>query len=197
MIPILILAGGTSSRMGGVDKLFEHVDGVRLLSLQIDRACQFGGLVYVALPSKDHPRLSLLEGTRALPLFVSSAAEGMGGTLRGAVPQLPECTAFMVLLADLAALEVADLATVIKAHRDSPDALIWRGTTAEGRAGHPIIFDASLRPEFEKLSGDNGGNRIVRSHSDRTCFVSLPDDHARLDLDTPDDWAQWRARTGR
>ena len=104
MIPVLILAAGASSRMGGRDKLMEDVGGVPLLRRQIDIAAGVGA-VYVALPAADHPRMAALVGTRASPLIAQNAADGMGATLRDAVAQLPVCGAFMVLLGDLISLE--------------------------------------------------------------------------------------------
>ncbi len=89
-----------------------------------------------------------------------------------------------------------DLRTVILAGADDSHHLIWRGATVDGRPGHPILFDGSLRGHFASLSGDTGGQSIVAQHKARTCLVPLPGEHALCDLDTPEDWARWRDRTG-
>ena len=99
------------------------------------------------------------------------------------------------MLCDLPALRDADLATLIHATRDHPDSLIWRGTTQSGKAGHPIVFAASLFAALMALTGDDGARQIIRTlPRDRITPVRLTDDHALLDLDTPEDWAAWRAR---
>jgi CTP:molybdopterin cytidylyltransferase MocA len=46
------------------------------------------------------------------------------------------------------------------------------------------------------LQGDDGGRAIMIAHRDQTHLVPLPGDHATRDLDTPEDWAAWRAETG-
>ncbi|MFT4701732.1 MAG: molybdenum cofactor cytidylyltransferase [Yoonia sp.] len=194
-LPILILAAGQSSRMRGVDKLLENIDGVALLRRQINITSAVGGPVFVALPDPAHPRTTQLTGTNALPIFVPNASEGLGVTLREAVAALPTCPAFMVVLADLAALEGSDLATILNARENNPNYLIWRGATEVGKPGHPIIFDASLRPAFANLAGDTGGAAILKSQKDQTCLVPIPGHRALLDLDTPEDWARWRAET--
>ena len=74
----------------------------------------------------------------------------------------------------------------------APETLILRGTDTKGTRGHPIVFDACLRPEFADLTGDSGGADILRRHKDRIEYVRLPADHATLDLDTPEDWAAYR-----
>lgn len=194
-LPILILAAGQSSRMRGVDKLMEHIDDVALLRRQINIASAVSGSVFVALPDPTHPRTNNLAGTNALPIFVPNASEGLGVTLREAVAALPSCTAFMVVLADLAALEASDLQAILDARANNPNYLIWRGATDVGKSGHPIVFDASLRPAFANLAGDTGGAAILKAQKDQTCLVPLPDHRALLDLDTPEDWARWRAET--
>ncbi len=196
MIPILILAAGRSARMGGRDKLLEDVGGMPLLRRQALRAHATGQPVFVALPTNDPARLAALEGLDVTALPVSSSDEGLSGTLRGAVAQLPTAPAFMTFLADLVALETDDLQVVTNARESHPGFLIWRGATEDGKPGHPIIFDASLRPAFNALQGDSGGEAIVKAHKDQTCLAPLPGQRARLDLDTPEDWAAWRESSG-
>ena len=193
MIPILILAAGQSTRMGGRDKLLEDVGGVPLLYRQVQRASETGHPVFVALPMDAKARIKAIEGLDATIITVPDAAEGMSGTLRGAVPQLPQADAFMVTLGDLVALETSDMAAVLAARATHPDHLVWRGATADGKPGHPIIFDDALRSGFKNLKGDDGAAGIIAPVRDRTHLVRLPGHRARFDLDTPQDWDRWRA----
>ena len=186
MIPVLILAAGRSHRMRGADKLMEDVGGRTLLRRQIDIASPIGP-VFVALPQADHPRLTALVGTKAAALVVPQSAEGMGATLRGAVPHLPDGP-FMLLLGDLIELYTSDLRDVFYAMHEHKDHLIWRVATPDGKAGHPVIFAESLRGEFARLNGDEG----VKSHHDKTFLHRFNDNRARQDLDTPEDFDAWR-----
>lgn len=191
-VPILILAAGQSSRMRGIDKLLEQIDGTALLRRQILAATSLNAVVFVALPSKDHPRHRCLGGTAAQPIIIPQADQGLGITLRHAVAALPPCPAFMVVLADLVDLTASDFQSLLTARSTNPAYKIWRGANAAGQAGHPIIFDQSLRPAFAALTGDTGGAAIITAHQRQTCLVPLPKTHATQDLDTPEDWAQWR-----
>ena len=186
MTPVLILAAGQSRRMRGTDKLMQDVGGRTLLRRQIDIASPIGP-VFVALPASDHPRLTALVGTKAAALDVPQSAGGIGGTLRGAVPHLPEGP-FMLLLADLICLNNSDLQDVIQAMNEHRDHLIWRGATPDGKAVHPVIFAESLRGEFAQLEGDEG----FKSHRDKTYLHRFNDNRARQDLDTPEDFDAWR-----
>lgn len=193
MMPILLLAAGSSSRMRGADKLLQKIDNVPLLYRQTQMALRVSDDVRVALPPRPHPRYGVLKGLPVRLVEVTEAAEGLGASLRTVMATLDDATHAMVLLADLPDITDEDLRTIIRATRTEPDALIWRGATADGQGGHPMIFESSLFQEFARLKGDTGGQDIVRSAGNRVCLVPLPGNRALLDLDTPEDWAAWRA----
>ena len=194
-LPIVILAAGASSRMRGRDKLLEEVDGAPLLRRQAQMARRAtSGTVLVTLPEPPHPRHDALAGCDVVRVAVPDAALGISASLRrglGAVPA--EADAVMILLADLPDLTEADLCRLCAAVRASPDSLIWRGATETGLPGHPIVFARPLFDELHALSGDSGGAEVVARHRDRMHLVPLPGNRARADLDTPEDWASWRA----
>ncbi|MFG6567241.1 NTP transferase domain-containing protein [Sulfitobacter sp. 1A13679] len=192
-LPVILLAAGASTRMRGRDKLMEDIGGEPLLRRRA-RLAQGIGPVTVALPPAPHPRYRALSGLDITPLPVPEAAEGMGASLRRAFAALPlDTPAAMVLLADMPALEASDLARLAAAVDLTGETLIWRATTADGKPGHPIVFAAALFDQLKQLRGDDGGRAVVRAAADRMQLVPLPGQRARRDLDTPEDWAAWRA----
>ena len=194
MMPILILAAGASSRMGGADKLLLDVDGEPLVRRQARMALSVSDDVRIALPPRPHPRYDALDSLKVQTIEVADAGEGMNASLRALFATLEaDKTHAMLLLADLPDLTADDLRTVIAASDAHPTALIWRGATAQGTGGHPMIFAAALFDEFQHLSGDGGGQPIVAKAGDAVHLVPLKGNRARHDLDTPEDWAAWRA----
>ncbi len=190
-IPIILLAAGQSSRMGGVDKLLQPIDGVPLLRRSAQRAMAVAPVI-VALPPKPHPRYSALDGLDLIKTEVKNASEGMNASLRRAMECVPDTAqAVMVLLADLPDLTSNDLNSVMMARDDHPENLIWRGATQTGKPGHPVIFDRALFAELSNLSGDEGAKPVVRKHQHKVHTQYLPDRNALMDLDTPEDWAAW------
>lgn len=194
-MPILLLAAGQSSRMRGIDKLLQDVEGKPLIRRQADIArAVTSGPVIVALPSEPHPRYHALVGADVVTLPVPAASEGMNASLRTGFAALPpDADAAMLLLCDLPELTRADLARIAMAHDPDSDILIWRGTTQGGRPGHPIIFSRKLFDLFSTLTGDGGGREVVKAAAPHIAHIPLPGNRARLDLDTPEDWADWRA----
>ncbi|MEY8838401.1 NTP transferase domain-containing protein [Cribrihabitans sp. XS_ASV171] len=191
-IPIILLAAGRSSRMGGADKLLQDIDGVPLLR----RAALIAlgaGPVRVAVPPLPHPRYAALAGLEVGIVPVPDADEGMNASLRRAIADLPRDTqAAMVLLADLPDLTTEDLTTVMHAVDPGSATRIWRGATEEGAPGHPVVFHSALFPELLALEGDSGAQSVVTRNADAMQLINLPGQRARLDLDTPEAWANWR-----
>jgi CTP:molybdopterin cytidylyltransferase MocA len=192
-LPIIILAAGASSRMRGADKLLEDVDGVPLIRRQVQIALQVSDDIYVAVPPKPHLRHQALDGSNVSRVEVIDAAEGMSASMRAGFAALKTgTTRAMLLLGDLPEITANDLRQVIDTMHKNPTKRIWRGATEDGAPGHPIIFDHALFADIAMLSGDAGGQSIIQANRDHVQLVPLPDQRARMDLDTPEDWALWR-----
>lgn len=199
MIPTLLLAAGQSRRMGGRDKLLEQVDGVPLVLRQARMVANLRAPAFVTLPAPDHPRAHLLrqDGPPELELvWVPDAVEGLSRSLRAGLAALPDtATDVLILLADLPEIEESDLRALLNARRARPDADVWRAVTEDGAPGHPLILSSRLFPDLAALEGDSGAGGVIRAahKADRVEPVPLPGQRALTDLDTPADWAAWRA----
>ncbi|MCE8006446.1 nucleotidyltransferase family protein [Aestuariivita sp.] len=191
--PVIVLAAGASSRMGGIDKLLQQVDGRPLVRRQVDMARAVADEVLVALPPRPHPRYAVLEDADVTRIEVTDASEGMNASLRAAFAALPDtASAAMLLLGDLPDVTEEDLNTVLEAVDLTSETLIWRGMTQDGKPGHPVVFRNTLFPRFAELTGDSGGQSVVAAAQGRITLIALPGTRARADLDTPRDWDRWR-----
>lgn len=189
-IAILLLAAGSSSRMGGRDKLLEKVDGQPLLQMICTRALDSGLPVFVTLPAPDHPRAQLVAG--CTPVWVPDAAEGMAASVRRGIGSLPDTTrAVMILPSDMPDLQTEDFCIIANALGD--EIRIIRGATDDGRPGHPVLFPKAHFADLQKATGDEGGRSIIKAHKDLVTLVRLDGVRALTDLDTPEAWATWRA----
>ena len=67
----------------------------------------------------------------------------------------------------------------------------------DGRGGHPLVFAASLRPELEAISEETEGIReVFRVHRTHVNEVVMGDPIVCLDLNTPDEYEEAKARYG-
>ena len=187
---ILILAAGASSRMRGRDKLLEEIDGAPLVLRAARAACAVSGEVLIALPAGDRSRSAWLTD---LPLTRLRVAERAMSASISAGAAAARADALLIHLADMPEIGAAALESLCDAWR-AGNGSILRATTADGQPGHPVIFGRELFPRLRALSGDEGARDLLRSAKVETCI--LPGQAAITDLDTPEDWAAWRARTG-
>lgn len=190
---ILILAAGTSSRMRGSDKLLELIDGEPQLTRIARSAAQTGAQVFVTLPPDRPDRSAALVGLNLTVLVINDASEGMAASVRAGAVAAASATGLMILPADMPELDTSDLTRVIEAFGKEPSR-IWRATTGDGQLGHPVIFPASAFAVLADLIGDSGARQFLTMRRDRTGLIALPDQRAVLDLDTPEDWDNWRCK---
>jgi CTP:molybdopterin cytidylyltransferase MocA len=195
-VHVLIPAAGAARRMRGADKLLEPVDGVPQLARAV-RAARGSGAAWawVTLPPEAAARRAVLKGSRVKVIEVPDWQEGLAASLRaGARAAVAHrASALIVLLADLPEIEAADVARLIAAHEKAPEA-VWRGTGEDGTPGHPVLLPARLFAAVAALRGDEGAKAAIADETVRD--LPLEGRRAVTDLDTPEDWAAWRARTG-
>lgn len=191
---ILILAAGRSARMRGVDKLLIQIDGVAQLRRVALAALATGRPVLVALAPDQTARHAAIQDLPVSVVTVADADEGMAASIRAGVRALPQACAVMILPADMPALGQADLEALLAAH-DAQPGMILRAAS-HGRPGHPVVFPQDMRAALLLLAGDEGARGLIARHADRVRLVPLPGQNATLDLDTPEEWAEWLQRRG-
>ena len=191
---LILPAAGKSSRMRGADKLLEPVGGQPCLRAMALRGLKAGMAVLVTLPGADHPRAAALAEVPVRRLPVRNADKGLSESLRTGIAALgPDVEAAMILPPDMPGIQAQDLQALYDAARDNPEALIVQASGQDGTPGHPVLFRRALFSEFATLGGDRGARDIVGAHARSRLLVPLSGGHAGLDLDTPEDWAAWRA----
>lgn len=195
MLAILILAAGQSSRMRGADKLLEEVEGQPLLQKITSHALETSAQVFVALQNADGRRVAVLPHG-AQVIAVPRARESMGVTIATSITQLLETSsAVMIVPADMPELNTEDLVAMKSAHEAAPDQILR--ATSGGRPGHPVVFPHRCFEGLMRLSSDQGAREIIQKETQKVVHVPLPATHALTDLDTPEDWAAWRAQNTR
>jgi CTP:molybdopterin cytidylyltransferase MocA len=194
---ILLPAAGASSRMKGRDKLLEDCDGEPLLRRIAKRALATGSQVFVTLPDHgefaDARRAALVDlGVTIIP--VPDPQTGMAASFRAVAPYLEKVyKGLLIALPDMPEITGQDMALLLSAHAMFPDAPILRAATKSGKAGHPVLLPEWCFSELSSLTGDQGPRDILKKHEAKLAMIPLADERAVLDLDTPQDWAKWRA----
>ena len=188
-IAIILLAAGASSRMRGRDKLLERIGGEPLLPRQTRAAIAASDKVYVVLDSGNSARAELLRGFDVEIVPVAPRL-GMSDSIAAGVAALPQDIGGIVVLpADMPEIGSSEIKKVINVFRQD-QSKVCRGSTTDGIPGHPVVFPARLRPALVNLSGDDGAKSLLMEEDVR--LVALPGNVAITDLDTPEEWDDWR-----
>ena len=193
-LAILIPAAGASRRMAGRDKLLEPVAGRPILR-RIARLCVTSGCdTLVTLPTTGPfgtGRSAALSGLPVHQHGLIDADEGLSASLRVGAQFAKDAQGLMVVLPDMPDIDLADLNSLLEmfaADRKTP----LRAASQDGKPGHPVIIPHRLFPHLAQLHGDKGARDLLANPETRLCPLSGL--RAITDLDTPEDWAAWRAR---
>lgn len=177
--------------MRGRDKLLEPViDGQPLLAERVHTASATGEKILVALPPKNvwPKRWECLKGLKAQCVEILDADQGMSTSLVMLVQALPSnAKGALILPADMPDISTADIQLVLSAFNGQD---IVRGC-ANGKPGHPVLFPNTWFSRLGMLSGDKGARDLLKRTN--PILVPLQGSRALTDLDTPEDWAAWRA----
>jgi CTP:molybdopterin cytidylyltransferase MocA len=193
-VVILIPAAGAARRMRGADKLMEPVGNETTLRRAVRLACGTGHPVYVTLPQGGPhaaPRRAELTGLSATSLPLPDAHEGMAASLRAGARAAGAAEGLMIHLPDMPDITAGDMTGLIDVFAAEPTCAV-RAASADGRAGHPVILPQRLFAALLVLTGDEGARRVLAGED--VNLVPLDGDRAVTDLDTPEEWAAWRAR---
>jgi CTP:molybdopterin cytidylyltransferase MocA len=186
---IVLLAAGRATRMRGAEKLLEPVNDMPLIRLMAGRAAK-AGITRVVLAADQPDRRAALDGLETDVIEVA-AGGGMAASIVAGVNGLRGPV--LLALADMPGVTASDLHLMIGLSRQAPKAIL-RAASKDGQPGHPVLFPADLVPHLTRLTGDQGARDVLRAHARRVHLIPLADDRALVDLDTPEDWAAWRAR---
>ena len=190
-VVILIPAAGAATRMRGGDKLLEPVDGEAQLARLARAALATGAQVIVTLGDGHGARKAVLRPAERLRIVtLPDAAEGMTASLRRGAALAQDAAGLLVVPGDMPELDSDDFQKLITHFSCDPTQPI-RATAQDGTPGHPVILPQRLLSEVMRLEGDAGARNLLVGEKLR--LVPLPGQRATTDLDTPEDWARWRA----
>ena len=171
MISAVLLAAGTSSRMGKDNKLLLPYRGTPMVR-QVAKQLLDSPLneVIVVLGHEESQVRTALEG---LPLRFELNSDhhmGMTSSIQAGVAALsPDCDAFLICLGDMPLLTSAHYEALIQFFNEKKRphlAPIVRPVDGH-RKGHPVVFDARYIPEIQACREREGCQEVIRQHRDR------------------------------
>lgn len=184
----ILLAAGTSSRMGS-NKLFFELNGESVLRGAVRRALA-GGLspLMVVLGHESDKAWREIEDLPCQWALNPLYEQGINSSLKSGVMAVQaEARAAMVLLADMPFVTPEMIAALIERYRKTEAPLVI--SDYEGVNAPPMLYDRSLFRELLMMTGEGCGRQVVKRHRDEAEVMSWPA-AALADLDVPEDYAR-------
>ena len=180
-IGCLVMAAGSAERFGE-NKLSKKLGGSTLIARALTAVpnALFARLVVVT----QYDSVARLAREHGFEVIRNGRPElGVSHTVRLGTEAMRECDAILYMVADQPLLTRTTVARVVEAWRKNTGKIA--GACANGVRGNPNLFPARFFPELLELSGDRGGNQVIRRHEDAFLPVETPP--AELcDCDTPE-----------
>lgn len=195
-VAAVLLAAGAGRRMRGADKLLEPIGGVPLIAHAAGQLAAAKGIdqVHVVLPPDRPERAAALDDPALHHVPAERASEGMGASLRAGISALDADTdAVVIALADMPEVTCADIEALVAAYDPDSGAEIIRALTEDGIPGHPVLFGRRFFEALADVTGDTGARDVLRAAPEHIRDVTTRGSAAVTDLDTPEQWAAWRA----
>jgi molybdenum cofactor cytidylyltransferase len=186
-IGAVVLAGGTSSRMGEPKQLL-RLGGRTVLGQTLENvrgACVEQIVLVLGFAAEVIARQTEVEGVTLV--INEQFDEGMGSSLRTGIATLnPEIDAALVVLADQPFVRPATLDQLINRYIESGAEIAI--PTYRGFRGNPVLLDRSVFAEVMAVTGDIGCRAIFGDHTEGIVKVPVDDVGVLLDIDSKSDF---------
>lgn len=191
-IAAIVLAAGSSQRMGAKNKLHLPIEGVPLLrrSLKIVLASNIDEVVVVL--GHDHKSTRALVDDLPLQLVYNQVHSSgqMTSVHRGLISLENSYDGVLIALGDQPALSVADINYLIDAYqnRSSGEVVV---PTFKGERGNPIIISENCRADILAGTRNLGCRKFIENNPELVCRVEMSNPGVVTDLDTPQEYEDY------
>ncbi len=192
-IAAILLAAGASRRFGDANKLLAAVDG-RPLVLRVAEAIEEGGidrLVVVTGHQADHIAAVVARTGRRIT-YNERHALGLGTSIACGLKAVDDdIDGALIVQGDMPALTARQIAALCARFAAAGGKAIVHPVLPDGRQGNPVLWPRRLFTELRKLSGDEGGKRLLAAEGAAVVRIPALGEGAGIDIDTPHDLAAY------
>ena len=186
-VSAIILAAGKSSRMGGPNKLLEHLRSKPLVRIVAEQALasKASPVVVVTGHMADDVKAAL-KGLDVTFAHNPQFATGLASSVKTGVAALPaDADGAVICLGDMPDVDAGLINRLIGAFAPDKGALIAI-PVSDGRRGNPVLWSRRFFDELMTLEGDVGARHLIAKHGVAVTEVPADGQSAFLDIDTPE-----------
>ena len=187
---IIILAAGSSSRLGRPKQLLRYKDQSLLehiVSVALEAAI---GPVIVVLGAEAELLKKELDETKIITVFNKDWQEGIGSSIRFGLQQFLErfsdAEGVIFTVCDQPFITSSLLRVLVSTYNQTKNPVI--ASMYEDTKGTPAFFHRDIFPDLATLKADKGAKQIINNHKGKMGLVSFP--MGSRDIDTETDYVQ-------
>ena len=184
----LVLAAGSSSRMGQPKQLLEF-EGQCLVARAVNQLIESGcSSVTTVLGANSEIIGSVLQNVATKVVSNKDWSQGIGTSIAYGVTEIPQASeAVLIALGDQPLIRTQHYRNLLQQFSIN-ETTIAATQYPDGRSGVPALFIQCHFSALRELEGDSGAQSFIRRHPHSRIDVN----GELLDLDTPDDVARLR-----
>lgn len=198
LVGAVVLAAGSGSRMGNRPKSLLQLGGVPLIR-RLLIALSGGGVDEVVVVLGHHAEL-IEPVVQDFPVTVVRNLHPEGGQVSsqrlGLAALGSKLDAVLVALADQPLINAQDISDLIAAYKKRPDEASVVVPQVQGKRGNPVIFSHDVRQLILQDALNVGCRQWQDQHPSAVHRYLTDNRRYRVDLDTPEDMAQFTKDTG-
>ncbi|MEL6124226.1 MAG: nucleotidyltransferase family protein [Bacteroidota bacterium] len=191
MIEALILAAGSSIRMGEQNKLTLPWKESTMIRTSVNAALESHVDRVIVVTGHQHGEVK--RALQGLPIdIVHNPTHRLGqvGSIQAGVSMLSQqMSTFLVCLGDMPRLTSALINKVIDSHLNE-NFLITRPVN-DHQVGHPVIMNSSLREQVLAYTDAHTMRPFMKARANQLQQISTQESGYFMDIDTPSDYQKW------
>jgi molybdenum cofactor cytidylyltransferase len=182
----IILAAGSSQRMGGPNKLLLPWKGEPLAVHAMQAACASAAEQVILVTGRDGDEIAALY---AHPKIVRAHndhfKDGLAGSLHIGLQAAGAAEAAAIVLADMPGISVNLIDELWRAWSENCYALV---PTFEGRWGNPVLLGRQAAKDALTVTGDKGARTLLENARSRVIEYAVQSPEIERDVDHPLDF---------
>lgn len=190
MLSAIVLAAGSSRRMGNTNKLLLTYKGRAIIAHTVQNILAAG--IEEVIIVTGHGSQQVEQTLTGLPVRLTHNPhheEGMTGSIQTGVRQATG-RGYMICLSDMVFITPPEYAllgqTFDTCHQADPRCILL--PEYKGEKGNPVIFSSTYREAILQHKEKEGCKGIIRANKERVRPVPMPFDHILRDIDSPEDY---------
>ncbi len=190
-VATILLAAGSSRRMGKENKLLLPYQGRPMIQHQVEEIQKSRVMDFTVVLGHDAEKVSAVLSSQIKTVFNKNHLTGMTSSIQRGIESVEKkVLGYMICLSDMPWVTAKDYDEILLfflKNIDKYPRLIVQPVYQQHR-GHPVIFSNYYRKELLEHTAPDGCREIIRKHKKEVRQLDMEQPNILKDIDTPEDY---------